>query len=135
MKRIRSFALRETLLLMVFIGIWLAITIQWGALSLPFWALAVGMAAVLRPTHQRRSIPDSVTDVLSVAVSWAVAGGVAGIAFDLRQPSGLASDVLSWAVIGELTGFYLGFLWVMVLLVFQHIERLTGSVNRARRAI
>ena len=95
MKKPHAIAIRETLLLIGLIGIWLAITVQWGAFSLLFWGLTVAMAAVLRPAHQRRSVPDSVTDVMSITVSWAVAGGVLGLLLDLRTPNSLAPDVLA----------------------------------------
>lgn len=135
MKKPRAIAIRETMLLVGLIGLWLAITIQWGAFSLLFWGLTVAMAGVLRPAHQRRPVPDSVTDVMSITVSWAVACGVLGLILDLRTPNPFAPGVLGWAMIGEITGFYLGFIWVLVLRLYRHIERVTSPVNHARRAI
>ena len=90
------------------------------------------MAAILRPAHQRHQTPESVTDVLSVAVCWAVACGVAGFALDLRLPGSATSDLFSWAVLGQLTGFYLGLVWVLVVLLARHVERVAGPASRTR---
>ena len=133
MKSNRQFTISEMLLLVTFIGTWLAVTTRLGPLSVLFWGLTVVMAAILRPAHQRRKTPESVTDVLSVAVSWAVACGVAGFALDVHLlPNGAFSGPFSWAVIGQLTGFYLGLVWVLVVLLARHVERVAGPVSRTR---
>ncbi len=128
----RQFTISEMLLLVTFIGTWLAITAQLGSLSILFWGLTVVMAAILRPAHQRHQTPESVTDVLSVAVCWAVACGVAGFALDLRFPGNATADLFSWAVLGQLTGFYLGLVWVLVVLLARHVERVAGPASRTR---
>lgn len=132
MKSNRQFTISEMLLLVTFIGTWLAVTTRLGPLGVLFWGFTVVMAAILRPAHQRRKTPESVTDVLSVAVSWAFACGIAGFALDMRLPSGAFSGPFSWAVIGQLTGFYLGLVWVLVVLLARHVERVAGPVSRTR---
>ncbi len=129
-----QFTAGELLLLVTLIATWLGITVQLGSLSLLFWGCGVAMTAILRPAHQRRRTPESVTDVLSVAVSWAVAWGAAGVALDQRITAPDFSGPLSWIVLGELTGFYLGLVWVLVLLLARHVERISGQLDRPRPA-
>ncbi len=126
------FTAREMLLLFTLIATWLAITLQLGPLSLLFWGLGLIMAAILRPAHQRRQTPESVTDVLSVAVSWAVAWGVAGLALDLRTVGSAFSEIPAWVVLGELMGFYLGLVWVLILLLFRHVQRVVRPIGGTR---
>ncbi len=128
----RQFSVREMLLLVIFIGTYLTITVQLGRASTLFWGLTVVMATILRPAHQRRQTPESVTDVLSVAISWAVVCGVAGFALDAQLLGNAFSSHFSWAVLGQLTGFYLGLVWVLIVLLIRHVERVTGLVNRPR---
>ncbi len=120
------------MLFVTLIATWLGITVQLGWMSVLFWGCGVAMTAILRPAHQRRRIPDSVTDVLSVAVSWAVAWGIAGAVLDFRISALDDPGPLSWTLLGELTGFYLGLVWVLVLLMVRHIERMFGQLNRPR---
>jgi hypothetical protein len=127
-----QFTAGELLLLVTFIATWLGITVELGSLSVLFWGCGVAMTAILRPAHQRRRTPESVTDVLSVAVSWAVAWGAAGVVLDLQFTSPDSSGLLSWTVLGELTGFYLGLVWVLVLFLARHVERISGQLNRPR---
>ncbi len=127
-----QFTAGELLLLVTLIAMWLGITVQLGSLSVLFWGCGVAMTAILRPSHQRRRTPESVTDVLSVAVSWAVAWGAAGVALDLQATTPDFWGFLSWTLLGELTGFYLGLVWVLVLLLARHVERLTGQLDRPR---
>jgi hypothetical protein len=122
----------ELLLLMSLVALWLGITVLLGSFSLLVWAGATGMAAVLRPPHQRRRTPESVTDLLSVAVSWCVALGIAGLSADLLAPVGWSMVEWSWTFLGELAGFYLGFVWVLVLLSFRHIEQVMRRYDRTR---
>ena len=132
MKTNRQFTISEMLMLIMFIGIWLSVTIQLGSLSVLFWGLAMGMAAVLRPSHQRRSTPVTVADVVSIAVSWAVVCGLLGFLLDVRIGREAMTRVFSWALFGQLTGFYLGLLWVLVVFLFRHVERVVGVVKRPR---
>ena len=127
-----QFTAGELLLLVTLIATWLGITVQLGSLSVLFWGCGVAMTAILRPAHQRRRTPESVTDVLSVAVSWAVAWGVAGAALGQRITAPDFSGPLSWIVLGELTGFYLGLVWVLVLLLARHVARISGQLDRPR---
>lgn len=131
-KTSRQFTIGEMLLLVLFIGIWLTVTIQLSSLSVFFWGLAMGMAAVLRPSHQRRPTPVTVTDVVSIAVGWGVACGILGFLLDMRIGRDFAPGAFSWTLFGELTGFYLGLMWVMVVFLFRHVERVVGAVNRPR---
>lgn len=134
MKANRSFTFRELLVLCTLIGTWLVVTIPLGSYSVLLWAVGILMASVLQPSHQRRATPESVADVLSVAVCGAVICGAIGFVVDLRFSSGAFASFPSWALIGELTGFYLGLVWVLVLLLVRHVERVFGPVNRTRRA-
>ncbi len=128
----RAFSVGDMMLLVMAIGTYLAVTVQLGPLSILFWGLAVVMASILRPAHQRRITPESVTDVMSVAVSWAVVCGIAGFALDARLMGNAFSGYFSWAVLGQLTGFYLGLVWVLVVLLVRHFERVAGLVGRTR---
>lgn len=127
MKTDHQFSISQILLLVAFMVTWLAITVHLGWLSIVFWGLAVLMAAILRPAHQRRRTPESVTDVLSVAVCWAVACGFLGVAFDAGVFGRALSDAFSWVVFGQLAGFYLGLIWVLIILLVRHIERVIGQ--------
>jgi hypothetical protein len=122
----------ELLLLVSLLVLWLGITVLLGAWSLLIWAGAVAMAMILRPSHQRQRTPESVTDVLSVAVTWCVALGAAGLACDLFVPVSRAMSDVSWTFLAELAGFYLGFVWVLVLLLIRHLEQLSGRFDRPR---
>jgi hypothetical protein len=128
----RQFTVREILLLMTMIGTWLAITLQLGSFSVLFWGLGVVMASVLRPHHQRHETPSSVTDVLSVAISWAVVFGIAGLALDVWMSGSASLGLFSWAVLCQLTGFYLGIVWVLVVLLARHVERVARPLTRTR---
>jgi hypothetical protein len=120
----------ELLLLVSLLALWLGITVLLGPFSLLVWAGAVAMAVILRPPHQRQQTPESVTDVLSVAVTWCVACGIAGLGADLFAPATLAAVDFSWTFLAELIGFYLGFVWVLVLLLIRHIEQVVGRYGR-----
>jgi hypothetical protein len=54
------------------------------------------------------------------------------VALDLRATTPDFWGFLSWTLLGELTGFYLGLVWVLVLLLARHVERLTGQLDRPR---
>ena len=127
MKTIHRFSISQGLLLLAFMTTWLVITVHLGRLSIFFWGLAVLMAAILRPSHQRRRTPESVTDVLSIAVCWAVACGFLGLALDAGMFGRSVSSVSSWVVFGQLAGFYLGLGWVLVILLARHVERIIGQ--------
>jgi hypothetical protein len=127
-----QFTAGQLFLLVTFIAMWLGITVRLGSMSVLFWGCGVAMTAILRPSHQRRRTPESVTDVMSVAVSWAVAWGAAGVAMDLRVSAPEFMGLVSWTVLGELTGFYLGLVWVLVLLLARYVERLSGQFGRPR---
>lgn len=122
----------ELLLLVSLLTLWLGITVLLGSLSLLVWAGTVAMALILRPRHQRQPTPESVTDVLSVAVTWCVAVGAAGLVVDLVVPPDLAAVDLSWTFLAELTGFYLGFVWVLVLLLIRHVEQMSRRFGKSR---
>ncbi|MHB8973324.1 MAG: hypothetical protein ACYC3X_24420 [Pirellulaceae bacterium] len=122
----------ELLLLTSLVVLWLGITVLLGSFSLLVWGGATGMAAVLRPPHQRRRTPESVTDLLSVAVFWCVALGIAGLSVDVFAPAGWSLGDLSWALLAELVGFFLGFVWVLVVLSFQHLEQVMRQYDPTR---
>ena len=122
----------ELLLLVSLLILWLGITVLLGSFSLLVWAGAVVMALILRPPHQRQQTPESVTDVLSVAVTWCVALGIAGLVADLFAPVSLAAVDFSWTFLAELSGFCLGFVWVLVLLLIRHIEHVVGQYGKSR---
>ncbi|MHB0955880.1 MAG: hypothetical protein ACYC6N_17110 [Pirellulaceae bacterium] len=124
----------ELLLLMSLVTLWLGITALLGSFSLLVWAGALGMAAILRPPHQRSKTPESVTDLLSVAVTWGVALGMVGLSVDLFAPNLRSIGDLSWVLLAELAGFFLGFVWVLVVLSFQHIERVM-RYDRTRSSV
>ena len=132
MKRQYRFTVSDILLLVTLITVWMAVTLQLQTYSILFWGLAVVMAGVLRPSHQRNKTPESVTEVLSVAIIWAVACGLIGLLVDVRFPNHVAIGSLSWSVWGQLTGFYLGMVWVLVVLLARHVERITGLFGRTR---
>ena len=120
----------ELLLLVSLLALWLGITVLLGPFSLLVWAGAVAMAVILRPPHQRQRTPESVTDVLSVAVTWCVVCGIAGLVADLFAPIRLAAVDVSWTFLAELIGFYVGFVWVLVLLLIRHIEQVVGRYEK-----
>ncbi len=128
------FSASELALMLSLIATWVGITIQLGWFSVFFWGCGIAMTRILCPAHQRRRVPDSVTDALSVAVCWAVAWGAAGVTLDWRMVNFDLLPRFSWTVLGELTGFYLGLVWVLVLLLVRHVERLTGQFERPRPA-
>lgn len=130
--RFDQFTLRGMFLLVTFLSVWLAITVLLGTYSLFFWCLAVFMAIVLGPAHQRRSIPESATDVLAVAVVWSVAWGVVGFVLDKATAGKLAPVFLPWTVLGQLMGCYLGMIWVLIQLVYRHLDRAMRPVGRPR---
>ena len=132
MARGRQFTVREVLLLVTLICTWLAITVQLKTFGVPFWGFAVVMAAVLRPGHQRHETPNSVTDVLSVSISWSVMGGVVGLALDVWLAGRASFSLFCWAVLCQLTGFYLGMVWVLVVLLARHVERVARPLSRRR---
>ena len=129
-----QFTLSELLLLVTLIGGWLGISVLTGTYSLLVWGLGVLMAAVLRPSHERPKTPESATDVMSVAICWSVACGIGGFALDVTSYAVARSSVLSWTFLGELTGFYLGMVWVLIVLLVRHVERHVGRVDNPRTA-
>ncbi len=132
MKTNRQFTIRETLVLATLTGTWLTITIQLASASVLFWIFAVVMGSILRPAHQRHRTPESATDLLTVAITWSVACGIGGLALDMRLPDSAFSGLLSWSMLGQLTGFYLGFVWTFIVLVVRRVERIVGPLGRAR---
>lgn len=122
----------ELLMLFSLVSLWLGVTVLLGTGSLLVWAGAVAMAVILRPPHQRNRIPDTVTDLLSVAVSWCVGVGVLGLGADLLAPVNWTIRDLSWTFFGEVLGFYLGLLWVVVLLAVRSLPSLAGPYNGPR---
>jgi len=100
---------------------WVGVTVMLGSLSLLVWAGTLVMDLVLRPAYQRQHMVESVTDALSVAVTWAVAWGTAGLAIDLLAPSYWLWSGISWTLLAELLGFYLGFVWVFVLFLLRPV--------------
>ncbi len=120
----------ELLLLVSLLTLWLGVTLLLGPLSLFVWAGAVAMAAILRPPHERQRTPESVTDVLAVAVAWCAVCGIAGAVADLVAPPRFAAGDFSWTFLAELSGFCLGFVWVLVLLLIRHIEQTLGRYGR-----
>ena len=72
------------------------------------------------------------TDLLSVAVFWCVALGSAGLSVDVFAPVGWSLGDLSWALLAELVGFFLGFVWVLVVLSFQRLEQVVRQYDRTR---
>ena len=116
----------DAFLLVLLVAVWLGLTLVLGALSLLIWALGVLIAAVLLPAHQRTGTPESMVDVIASAVCWAVAGGAAGLLLDLTTLSGNAFQTLPWTLPGQLTGFYLGLLWNLAVLLFRHVTRRRG---------
>jgi Zn-dependent protease len=125
----------ELLLLMSLVILWLGVTAMLGSFSLLVWSGAIVMAAVLRPPHQRRRTPESVTDLVSVAVMWCVALGIAGLCVDLFAPTRWPLEDLSWALLAELAGFVLGFVWVLVVLSIQHLEQAVRRYDRTRPTV
>jgi hypothetical protein len=113
----------DALLLALLIAVWLGLTLAWGALSLLIWAPGVLIAAVLLPPHQRSGTPQSMVDVIASAVCWAVAGGAVGLLLDLTTPSGNVFQTLPWTLLGQLTGFYLGLLWTLAVLLFRLVTQ------------
>ncbi len=93
----------ELLLLMSLVMLWLGVTALLGSFSLLVWAGAIAMAAILRPAHQRQRTPESVTDLVSVAVIWCVALGIAGLCVDVFAPKRWPLGDLSWALLAELS--------------------------------
>ncbi len=128
-----QFTLSELLLLVTLISIWLGITVLTGTYSLLVWGLGVLMAAILRPAHQRPKTPESATDVMSVAVGWSVACGAGGCVLDVTSYAVAGSSVLSWTFLGQCTGFYLGMVWVLVVLLVRQVEKIVERVDRAHR--
>jgi len=122
----------ELLLLFSLVSLWLGVTVLLGAGSLLIWAGATAMAAILRPPHQRSRVPDTVTDLLSVAVSGCVGGGVLGLSADLLAPVTWSIHALSWTFFGEVIGFYLGLLWVVVLLAARSMQPVVRPLHGPR---
>ncbi len=86
----------------------------------------------LAPAHQKRATPNSVTDVLATAVVWSVVWGVAGVVVSTRVPTSQSWEAISWVLVGQITGFYLGLLWVMVIFLARYVERVTAPQRRSR---
>jgi hypothetical protein len=122
----------ELLLLFSLVSLWLGVTMLLGAGSLLVWAGAIAMATILRPPHQRNRFPDTVTDLLSVAVSWCVGGGVAGAGVDLLAPTSWSIHDLPWTFLGELVGFYFGLLWVVAVLATRSMQQAVRPHNGPR---
>lgn len=122
----------ELLLLFSLVSLWLGVTVLLGAGSLLIWAGAIAMAAILRPPHQRNRFPDTVTDLLSVAVSWCVGGGLLGVGADLLTPANWSVHDLSWAFLGEVVGFYFGLLWVVVVLATRSLQQVVRPYDGRR---
>ncbi len=125
----------ELLMLFSLVSLWLGVTVLLGAVSLLIWAGAMAMAAVLRPPHQRNRIPDTVTDLLSVAVVWCVGVGTLGLGADLLAPVNWSIHNLSWTFFGEVLGFYLGLLWVVVLLATRSLQPIVRPIDGPRASI
>jgi hypothetical protein len=125
----------ELLMLFSLVSLWLGVTVLLGAGSLLIWAGAIAMAAILRPPHQRSRVPDNVTDLMSVAVTWCVAGGVIGLGADLLAPVNWSIHDLSWTFFGEVLGFYLGLLWVVVLLATRSLQPIPRPSDGPRASL
>jgi len=115
---------------MSLLTLWLGVTLLLGPLSLFVWVGAIAMAAILRPPHERKRTPESVTDVLAVAIAWSAVCGIAGAVTDLVAHPRFAVGDFSWTVLAELSGFCLGFVWVLVLPLIRHIEQIFERYGR-----
>lgn len=122
----------DVFLIVLLVALWLGITMLIGAMSLLIWGLGLCIASVLVPAHQRTGPPDSVVDVVSAAICWAVAMGIGGLLLDLVTSAGNLLQPNPWTLLGQVAGFYLGLVWAVVVVLVRNFEQSSRGFDRPR---